>query len=668
MRRTIREKLTFSVVGIVTVLFLVFMIVIVSVLSNKLVGKQKSELQLQADKYAEKINSWGNDKINILEETVTDLTADDKWKREHIFKVLQAHIKGNDDIMVMYYGNKDSKFCMSDPKVQEQLSADYDPMQRDWYKLAVEAGKTVIIEPYVDAATGKMMTTFSTPVYDDGECIGVVGADILLTEINKVVNKIDYEKGAYGFIIDSNNNFLSHTNKEYLPTDKKSVAVLEVMPEFKSLISKPGSVVVKCRDYNGQNTYFATAKINKLNWELGVAIPSSNALNEVMTMIIIAVVAMLVAIGIIVIILNVLIKRMLEPIQVLKQFATGDFSDNVVVDKEIPKEYKNEEEQIKVATLKVRDKMKNIILTTKDEVGSMRVISKDTSDKMKDLNEGIKNIDNVLDKVAGDINNTQGIINNISLYSGKLEQIIEGVTSQANEAASQTKEMLGRAKEMYSSSLKSREQADVIYDETKVELNKAIEDSKNVEQIKVLTEEILAISTQTNLLALNASIEAARAGEAGKGFAVVADEIRVLADNTKMVVSKIDTVTQIINTSVTNLSESSQKILEFVSGKVSKDYERMIDLAKKYEEDTVVFNGIASTLDDSSNEMLVKMKEIASAVKNITDLSSNVENGMTDIGESVKEVNHSSENVTGMFNELANLSDNLNETVKEFKV
>ena len=57
-------------------------------------------------------------------------------------------------------------------------------------------------------------------------------------------------------------------------------------------------------------------------------------------------------------------------------------------------------------------------------------------------------------------------------------------------------------------------------------MESAVERSRNVEQINLLTADILEISSQTNLLALNASIEAARAGEAGKGFAVVADEIR----------------------------------------------------------------------------------------------------------------------------------------------
>lgn len=62
-------------------------------------------------------------------------------------------------------------------------------------------------------------------------------------------------------------------------------------------------------------------------------------------------------------------------------------------------------------------------------------------------------------------------------------------------------------------------------------LNEKIAKSKSVEQIEILTSNIIEITEQTNLLALNASIEAARAGEAGRGFAVVADEIGKLAGN-----------------------------------------------------------------------------------------------------------------------------------------
>ena len=86
-------------------------------------------------------------------------------------------------------------------------------------------------------------------------------------------------------------------------------------------------------------------------------------------------------------------------------------------------------------------------------------------------------------------------------------------------------------------------------------LNKAIEDSKSVDQVNNLTNDILNISSQTNLLALNASIEAARAGEAGKGFAVVADEIRQLADSSRETANKIQSINSVVVAAVNNLSD-----------------------------------------------------------------------------------------------------------------
>ena len=672
MKRTISRKITTKVVCIVVGFFIIMMAVIASIVSSKLVERRKAELQLEADKYAGEIIKWTTEKSTLVEETAVDLICDNDLSRTNIDKVITAHIKDKEDILNLYVCKTDKDIIMSDKELEKVVLGVFDSTTRPWWIKAEKAGHTIVQDPYKDETTGEMCTTIASPILINNKLQGVIGADVLLTEINEHVNSINYEKGAYGFLIDGSGNYVCHINEKYNPTPEKSISVLDVMPGLKKLIKKPGSEVIALKDYNGEDTYFATAKVEGSDWCMGIAMPTSNITKDVTSLVVILTVIMVISIIVIVFVLYFLLKmsidKMLKPIEILKQLAIGNFSDEFIEDNGVLTGVNDEASLIKVATMKVKNKMKEIILTTKGEVKNLNNITQDTSDKMKELNNSIQDINGVVTRVSSDMDNTQLIIKDISIHSDDLGKVIEFVTEKANEASVQTKEMLERAKAMYNTSVNSSKQAELLYNKSEVELKKAIEDSKNVEQIANLTEEILAISSQTNLLALNASIEAARAGEAGKGFAVVADEIRSLADNTKCVVNKINSVTQIINESVKNLSEESKNVLDFVSDKVANDYKEMINLAQRYEEDTVLFDGIASNLGASTQEMLAKMEEIAISITDITRISVDVDKGMEDIGVSIEGLNNNSSDVKNKFEELTSLSNTLNVSVKEFRV
>jgi len=673
MRKTISQKITVVVTSIIIVFVIIITCVVGTLVFNKMVERRKSELQLQADKYTVEIDSWVREKMLLVEQTAIDLMCDNDFQRPNVYKVLAAHIKNDPDVFNLYLCTEDQDIIMNDKDLEKVVLGVFDPRTRPWYITAKDNGATIIENPYKDETTQNMCTTVATPIYDNsGKLYGVLAADIYMTKLQEIIDGVVYEKGTYGFLVDSLGNYVTHPNEKYNPTPEKSIAVVDVMPKLKGLLSDPGSNIMDMVDYNGKKSYFSMAHSDASGWNLGIAVPSSIATNEVMSLVLVLVVIMVVFIIAIVCVLHfllkVLIKKILEPIEILKQLAIGNFSDEVMDDKGILLDVKDEEKLIKVATVKVKDKMKEIILTTKGEVKNLDEIAQNTLDKMDELNKSIEDINKVAGRVTGDMNSTQEIVKNIGIYRADLAKVISFVTEEANEAATQTREMLIRARDMYETSYNSSEQAEKLYNKTEIELKQAIEDSKNVEQIKNLTEEILAISSQTNLLALNASIEAARAGEAGKGLAVVADEIRNLADNTKLVVDKINGLTQIIHTSVTNLSEGSKNVLDFVNEKVSTDYKQMIELAKKYEDDTVIFDSIASNLGASTQEMLAKMEEISEAIIDITGLSNDVEKGMSDIDNSIIDLNCNSSDVTGKFAALALLSENLNTSVKEFKV
>ena len=108
------------------------------------------------------------------------------------------------------------------------------------------------------------------------------------------------------------------------------------------------------------------------------------------------------------------------------------------------------------------------------------------------------------------------------------------------------------------------------------EMKEALEESRSVEKVTQLTDDILSISGQTNLLALNASIEAARAGESGRGFAVVADEIRQLADSSREAANNIQNINEQVMKAVRGLVRSSEQIISYINESILPDYESFV--------------------------------------------------------------------------------------------
>ena len=169
-------------------------------------------------------------------------------------------------------------------------------------------------------------------------------------------------------------------------------------------------------------------------------------------------------------------------------------------------------------------------------------------------------------------------------------------------------------------------------------------------------------------MALNASIEAARAGEAGKGFAVVADEIRELADNSREAVDKIRQVTEGVVQNVSVLSRSSQKLLEFMNGKVMQDYKVMAELAGMYKKDAAFYGDISRDLGDASSQMSASMEGINETIRNIVSLVGVISEYIQGMEQSAQSSNKNSNTVLAKMEELFRLSELLNETVASFKV
>lgn len=666
MGRTIKGKLTISVIFIVVASILLTTAGIVVVAGRRMIQDQTEALQLNAEKYAEEINTWIENEKMLAEGTANSIEAAGSIDISFIQAAVDTHAAGRAELLNLYCGTKNSDFIQSNREAA--IPEGYDPVQRGWYKQAAEAGKTIVTDPYWDVLTNQMCTTIASPVYIDGNLAAVIGLDVTLGTVTDLTESIGFAEGVYGFLADSSGHYVAHRNKDYEPTETTAVAVTDIMPGLEALLSGENDSVIKLADYDSKVCYFAAERIAGSGWTLGVAVPTANVSRPLAVMIVVAAVIALFVIVVVAAFMAGIIGRMLAPVQMLKQFASGDFSENAVSQRGIPKEYKNETEQIKTATAEVKQQIRGIILNTKQEAEGINTIAEDTSAKMTVLSQDIQDIAASTSDVMGQTLEAGRLAESIRNTGEVLGAIIQNVAGKAGEAAGQSSDIMSRARKQYETSEASGREAVALYQRTRQELESAIADSQKVREIDTLAEEILSISSQTNLLALNASIEAARAGDAGKGFAVVAEEIRGLADNSRQAVDKIRQVTDAVVQNVSSLSHSSTKLLDFMNGKVMEDYRGMTELARMYEQDAAFYSDISGELGTASSEMRVSMEGIRESIQTITALVEKITGHIQGMEQSADNSNENAKAVLGQIQELFRLSELLNRTVASFKV
>lgn len=326
-----------------------------------------------------------------------------------------------------------------------------------------------------------------------------------------------------------------------------------------------------------------------------------------------------------------------------------------------------------------------------DEIGQSAIGINHFIETLQNIMSKIIKSSNVLDgvvgKVAESVTSSSDSANDISAIMEELSATMEevsattgGVSSNTASAeekvkymAEQTKiisqyaqEMKGRAVTLEQTANDNKNSTSQVINDITGELNTALENSRSVEKVAQLTEDILSISSQTNLLALNASIEAARAGEAGKGFAVVADEIRQLADSSRETANNIQTINEQVIEAVNGLVKASERIISYINENILPDYEAFVQGGRQYSEDAVHIDDSMAEYEKSAQEILSTIIEITDAIEGINKAVEESANGVTDAAVNVDSLVQSMSEVHGNMEENSSVAKNLKDESANF--
>ena len=172
MLKTIKGRLTISMIAIVVASILLTTVGIIVVAGRRAIQDQTQALQLNADKYAEEINTWIENEKMLADGTAKSIAAGGTIDTDYVQSVVDAHAADRQELLNLYCGTKDSRFIQSNREAG--IPEGYDPVERGWYQQAAEAGTVIVTDPYCDAITGQMCATVAVPAYIDGELAGVI--------------------------------------------------------------------------------------------------------------------------------------------------------------------------------------------------------------------------------------------------------------------------------------------------------------------------------------------------------------------------------------------------------------------------------------------------------------------------------------------------------------
>ena len=285
------------------------------------------------------------------------------------------------------------------------------------------------------------------------------------------------------------------------------------------------------------------------------------------------------------------------------------------------------------------------VVKSNDSASDLSAMTEELSATMQDVGLSVNTINDNADNILKDVEIIATKSDDINQFSKEMKANAEKIESDARYNMVQTGEKVGNILDV---------------------LNKAIEDSKSVDQVNNLTNDILNISSQTNLLALNASIEAARAGEHGKGFAVVADEIRQLADSSRETANKIQSINSVVVAAVNNLSDNANNLVSYLQQTILPEFQTFVDGGVKYKENASYIENAMDEFVEKTDVLKKNMDEIAHSINTITTVVDDGAAGVNNAAISTQDLVEDMVNISNKMIENKSIAQNLKNSTNIF--
>ena len=572
--------------------------------------------------------------------------------------------------------------------------------ERWWYKKFMAEQKPYITKSYYSIAGNVTVTSVYHGVYDNGKLVGILGADIKLDALQKMVEDFSNGQDYYVYVLDGDGVVVAHPDKNQVAelnnyktlkktilvkdaqgnvakdekgnqkTEEQDIKVSDGLKAITEKVMQGESGVAEYKDLNGDMTisaYHSVALPGKSDsWSIitvqkkdkAMAILTNTAWKNGLIVLMIAIIALA--------LIYRFASRITGPItrmvEITKQIASGNLSvEKVKITSQ--DEIGQLGESINAMTANLRELVQKISVTTEQIAAS----SEELMSSAEQSSMSSQQVANSITEVAQGTEKQLGVVNSTTMVVEEMSKGIQQVADNAIVVAQSAEKTANAATDGGQAIEKAVSQMAVIEQKTTDTAKVIGELEEKSQKISQIVETIANISGQTNLLALNAAIEAARAGEQGRGFAVVADEVRKLAEQSqeaaKQIATIIGEVQQQTNNAVVFMNEGKKEVstgMEVV-GVAGENFWKILTMIRE----------ISSQIQEISNairQVTRGSQQVVNAVAEIDKDSKNTAEQTQTVSAATEEQSASMEEIAASSQMLANMAEDLQVAIHKFKI